>query len=221
LKGTQEQVKEVDLMVFDLDGTLIQSGDDLAAAVNYTLLSLGISQIDPSVVKGFIGDGLQMLVRRALGEKADEYYERAIAIFYSYYSEHLFDRTTLYPEVPSLLNHFEDKLKIILTNKRQQYALTITQHFGIDLQFRDIIGEGSTPYKKPDPRLLDYVMTKWGATPRKTVVIGDGMNDILLARGAGAVSCAFLGGLTERNVLISLAPDLTCETLSDLKQLLS
>jgi phosphoglycolate phosphatase len=221
LKGTQEQVKEVDLMVFDLDGTLIQSGDDLAAAVNYTLLSLGISQIDPSVVKGFIGDGLQMLVRRALGEKADEHYERAIAIFYSYYSEHLFDRTTLYPEVPSLLNHFEDKLKIILTNKRQQYALTITQHFGIDLQFRDIIGEGSTPYKKPDPRLLDYVMTKWGATPRKTVVIGDGMNDILLARGAGAVSCAFLGGLTERNVLISLAPDLTCETLSDLKQLLS
>lgn len=214
-------MQEVDLMVFDLDGTLIQSGDDLASAVNHTLQSLGLSRIDPFVIRGFIGDGLQVLVRRALGEKADEYYERAIAIFYSYYSKHLLDHTTLYPEVPSLLGYFKDKLKVIVTNKRQQYTLAITKQLGIDKFFREIIGESSTPYKKPDPRLLDYVMTRWGATPGKTVVIGDGVNDILLARHAGAVSCAFLGGLTERNVLVSLKPDLICETLSDLKTLLS
>jgi phosphoglycolate phosphatase len=215
-----KHMKQVDLMVFDLDGTLIQSGEDMAASVHYTLKSLGFLPIEPALIEGFIGDGLQVLVRKALGANVGEYFDRAMPIFYDHYSEHLLDHTTLYPGAMSVLEHFKDKTKVILTNKQQQYTTKITKRLGLDSHFMEIIGEGSASYKKPDPRLLKHVTSKYGMAPERTVVIGDGINDILLARGAGVISCAFLGGLTKRDKLISLSPDLTCETLSDLKMLL-
>lgn len=213
-------MKQVDLLVFDLDGTLVRSGEDLVAAVNHTLQSLGFSLLDADTVQGFVGDGLEVLMKRALGPNDGQYHERAMTIFYPYYSEHLLDHTTLYPGVPTVLAHFGDRMKVIVTNKRQEYAVKITRGLGIDSHFLEIVGEGSAPYRKPDPRLLQPVMMKWNASPERTVVIGDGVNDILLARQAGALSCAFLGGLTGRDKLLSLAPDMICETLSDIMTLL-
>jgi phosphoglycolate phosphatase len=213
-------MKQVDLIVFDLDGTLIQSGEDLAFSVNYTLQALGFSLIAPDTIKGFIGDGLQILVQKALGTNTGEYFEKAMTIFYSHYFEHLLDHTTLYPGAVAILEHFENKIKVLVTNKEQRYALRIAKGLGIDSHFKEILGQGSTPYKKPDPRLLNLVMGKWGVLSKRAVVVGDGINDLLLAREAGALSCAFLGGLTDRDKLISFAPDLICETLPDLKLLL-
>jgi phosphoglycolate phosphatase len=211
---------QIDLFVFDLDGTLVRSGDDLIAAVNHTLRSVGCTSHEPETIRGFVGDGLDVLMSRALGPSDREYHDRAMAIFYPYYSEHLLDHTTLYPDVLTVLKHFNSKRKIVVTNKRQQYALRILQCFGVDSYFLEIIGEGGSPYRKPDPLLLHLVMEKWGSTPGRTVVIGDGVNDVLLARQAGALSCAILGGMTEREKLISLTPDMTCETLSDIMTLL-
>ena len=162
-----------------------------------------------------------MLITRALGPSDGEYHEQAMETFYSYYSEHLLDHTTLYPDVLTVLDHFADKMKVVVTNKKQQYAMMIAKGLGVDSYFLEIIGEGGSPYKKPDPRLLHLVIAKWGATPGRTAVIGDGVNDILLARQAGALGCALLGGMSERGKLLSLAPDMTCETLSDLMALLS
>lgn len=213
-------MKHVDLLVFDLDGTLVRSGEDLVAAVNHTLLSLELPLLDPDTVQGFVGDGLELLMKRALGPDDGEYHERAMAIFYPYYSEHLLDHTTLYPGVPTVLAHFGGKKKVIVTNKRHQYAVKIARGLGIDSHFLEIVGEGGSPYRKPDPRLLQLVMEKREASPERTVVIGDGVNDILLARQAGALSCAFLGGITGRDKLLSLVPDMTCETLSDVMTLL-
>lgn len=207
-------------MVFDLDGTLVRSGEDLTVAVNHTLQTLRFSALDANTIKGFVGDGLDTLVKRALGPGDGEYHEQAMAIFYAYYSEHLLDHTALYPDVPTVLDHFADKMKVVVTNKKQRYAMQILKALGIDSYFLEIIGEGGTPYCKPDPRLLHLVMEKWGATPGRTAVIGDGPNDLLLARRAGALCCAFLDGMTERGKLLSLAPDMTCETLSDLIGLL-
>ncbi|MBU3931151.1 MAG: HAD family hydrolase, partial [Proteobacteria bacterium] len=133
--------------------------------------------------------------------------------------EHLLDHTTLYPDVLDVLDHFDYKRKVVVTNKTQQYAMKIAEGLGIASRFLEIIGGGSTPYAKPDPRLLQLVMEKWEAAPERTVVIGDGINDILLARQAGALSCSFLGGLTQRDKLLSLAPDRSCEALAELKTL--
>jgi phosphoglycolate phosphatase len=213
-------MKSIDLMVFDLDGTLIRSGEDQAAAVNHTLKSLGLSSIDPLKIQEFIGDGVQMLMRRSLGPRVEEYFEQAMPIFSSYYADHLVDRTDLYPGVLTVLDHFSDKRKFMVTKKMERFTLKIAKGLGIDSRFNEIITIDNTPYKKPDPRLLYHVMAKWGVTPGRTVVIGDGINYLLMAKQAGVLSCACLGGLTEREKLLALAPDLTCETLEDLKTLL-
>jgi phosphoglycolate phosphatase len=212
-------MRKVDLLVFDLDGTLVRSADDLVASVNYTLKTLGLPILALETVHGFIGDGVKVLMKRALGP-ALEHYDRAMDLFSAYYSEHLLDRTTLYPDVPDVLDYFDRKKKVIVTNKLEGFTLQIAKNLGIAARFQEIIGEDSTPFKKPDPRLLQLVMAKWGGTPERTVVIGDGVNDILLGRKAGALSCAFLNGITGRDKLLAFAPDLTCETLSDLKTLL-
>jgi len=212
-------MKEVDLLVFDLDGTLIRSGDDLAASVNHSLKTLGLPTLTTETVHGFIGDGVKILMKRALGP-ALEHYDRAMDLFADYYAEHLLDHTTLYPDVTEVLDYFDRKKMVIVTNKLHGFTLQIAKALGIADRFREIIGEDSTPFKKPDQRLLQLVMEKWGGTPERTVVIGDGVNDIMLGRNAGALSCAFLNGITGRDQLLALAPDLTCEALSDLKTLL-
>lgn len=212
-------MRKVDLLVFDLDGTLIRSADDLAASVNFTLRTLGLPTLTEEAVRDFIGDGVKILVKRALGPAVGQF-DRAMELFTGHYAEHLLDRTSLYPDVPAVLDHFARKTKVIVTNKLHRFTLRIAQGLGIAERFREIIGEDSTPFKKPDPQLLRLVMGKWGATPERTVVIGDGVNDILLARNAGALGCAFLNGITERKKLLALSPDLTCESLSDLKTLI-
>jgi phosphoglycolate phosphatase len=212
-------MREVDLLVFDLDGTLTRSADDLAASVNHTLRTLGLPTLTPEAVRSFIGDGVKILVKKALGP-AQEHYDRAMELFSAYYAEHLLDHTTLYPDVIETLDYFNRKTKVIVTNKLYGFTLRITEALGIADRFEEIIGEDSAPFKKPDPRLLQLVMTRWCGTPERTVVIGDGVNDTLLARNAGALSCAFLNGITEREILLALSPDLTCENLSDLKRLL-
>jgi phosphoglycolate phosphatase len=200
-------MRAVDLLVFDLDGTLVRSVDDLAAGVNHALKMLGRPIHTLETIRGFIGDGIPVLMKRALDPCADANFARSMDLFTDYYAEHLLDHTTLYPDVPAILDHFDQKKKVIVTNKAQEFAVKI-------------IGEGSVPFKKPDPRLLQIVMTKWGATPERTVVIGDGINDILLARQSGALCCAFLNGITGREKLLELAPDMTFEALSELMSLL-
>lgn len=210
---------KVELMVFDMDGTLVMSGEDLIAAVNHTLRALGLTALASETVRGFIGDGVEILVSRALGPHSDECLERAMEVFSAHYTEHLLDHTTLYPDVLAVLDHFNYKKKVILTNKTQRYAVRMAEGLGIASRFLEIVGGGCAPYTKPDPRLLNLVMEKWEAVPARTVMIGDGVNDILLARRAGALSCAFLGGLTQRDILLSLAPDRTCEALTEIKDL--
>jgi len=155
-----------------------------------------------------------------LGKQADRYLEKALGLFAAYYAAHLLDHTTLYPGVPELLDHFRHKKKIVITNKREHFAVSILKGLGIAHHFLAVIGEDTTPYRKPDRRLLDQAMAQWGVSPVKTLMIGDGINDILVAKRTGAVSCAFLGGLTDREKLLSLGPDLHCEHLSELAALI-
>jgi phosphoglycolate phosphatase len=209
-------MRKVDLLVFDLDGTLVDSVGDLAASVNHALSTLGLPTWDRDAIRRFVGDGVKALVQRAVGPARD-HFDRAMELFSGYYGSHLLDQTALYPDVREVLDHFGAKKKVIVTNKLERFTLKIVRGLGIDGRFVEIIGEDTTPFKKPDPRLLELVMEKWGATKERTVVIGDGINDVLLGRNAGALSCAFLNGITERGQLLALDPDMTCEALAELK----
>ncbi|MHB8828154.1 MAG: HAD family hydrolase [Syntrophales bacterium] len=210
-------MKSFEMLAFDLDGTLIDSSVDLAASVNHALSTLGLATITVENVKQYVGDGVAVLMKRALGSQADEFFPRAIELFRDYYEGHLLDHTALYPDVVDFFSYFGDKKKILVTNKTEKYTLKILQSLRINDYFLDVYGEDSTPFKKPDPRLLKLAMEKRGVSPERTVMIGDGVNDILLAQRAGAVSCAFLNGISDREKLIRLQPDIVCESLSELK----
>lgn len=212
-------MKKIELMVFDFDGTLVYSGADLANSVNHALKELGIPVLDKKTVIGFVGDGVAKLIERSLGDRHQDMFDQAMEIFEAHYAEHLLDTTGLYPGVPNLLEHFKDMKKLIVTNKLYRYTLKIAEELGISGYFEDIIGEDSVPCKKPDPGLLIPLLKKYGVENRDTVVIGDGVNDILLAKNTGALSCALLNGLGDRDSLLSLDPDYRCEEISELKGL--
>ena len=212
-------MKQIDLMVFDFDGTLVNSGGDIAASVNHTLKMLGIPQKEPAAIINFVGDGVQKLIEKSLGPDFRHKMQEAMEIFAAHYALHMLDTTCLYDNVIEILHHFREKKKIIITNKRKYFTLEMAKSFCLTEYFDEIIGADSTPYKKPDPRLLQPILERYGATNDKTIVIGDGINDILLAKNTGVLSCALLNGLTERGILLSLNPDFTCESIAGLKEL--
>jgi phosphoglycolate phosphatase len=212
-------MKKIDLMIFDFDGTLVSTGTDLSNAVNYTLKSIGLDKRTEKEIIDFVGDGVKKLIQRALGQKNQHRYDEAMTIFNEYYGEHLFDNTILYPSVENVLKNFSEKPKVIITNKRISFTISIAKALNIDGEFMGIIGEGSTPYIKPDRRLVDALIDKYSATRDKTVIIGDGINDIILARNSGIMSCALLNGLGKREELLAEKADYYCEDILEINSL--
>ena len=210
-------MKAIDLMVFDFDGTLVSSGEDIATSVNLMLQELGLEVLEREKVIGFVGDGVIKLIERVLGEEHRDLLDRALKKFKDLYAEHLLDTTGLYPGVGEILQHFHDKRKVILTNKNYAFTMKIAWALGLEAHFDDIIAGDSTPYFKPDPRLIQSLMERFRADAYRTAVIGDSTHDILLARNAGAVSCAFLNGLVPRDTLLELKPDYTYERITELR----
>ena len=203
-------------MVFDLDGTLVNSGGDIVASVNHTLKSLDMAVKSQEEILTFVGDGVNKMIERALGKDYQYLFDRAMDIFSAYYMKHMLDTTALCDSVIEVLEHFSKKKKVIITNKRRYFTLKMTDALGISKYFEEIIGADSTAYKKPDPRLFIPLLERIAAVYSETVVIGDGVNDIMLAKNTGVLSCAILNGLTHRNILLSLDPDFACEGLGEL-----
>jgi phosphoglycolate phosphatase len=209
-------MKHIDLMIFDLDGTLVNSGGDIVASVNYTLETLAVPVKKPKEILSFVGDGVNKMIERALGNEFQHLFDEAMDIFSDYYARHMLDMTSLCDSVIEVLDHFRDKKKVIITNKRRYFTLKMTDALGITKYFEEIIGADSTAYKKPDPRLFIPLIERVGAVYNDTVVIGDGVNDIMLAKNTGVLSCALLNGLTHRDILLALDPDFACEGLREL-----
>jgi phosphoglycolate phosphatase len=209
----------VKLMVFDLDGTLADTGDDLAGSVNRTLQSLGIPKRPDREILGFVGDGVRKLVERSLGEAYGDRLDEALKRFKEIYAEHLLDQTTLYPGVENVLRHFGRKEKVLITNKGRDFTLAICSGLGIAGYFKEIIAGDSNEFMKPDPRLLLPLLDRFESSHAETLVVGDGVNDILLARNTGVRSCAFLNGLGNREELLRLRPDFVIEKMIDLKNI--
>ena len=214
-------MKHINLMIFDLDGTLVDSGGDIVASVNHTLKTLDIPIKKSEEIILFVGDGVQKLIERSVGENHHHLFNDAMGIFSAYYAKHMLDTTLLCDSAIKVLEHFRSKRKVIITNKRKYFTDVITKTLDISKYFDEIIGSDSTTYKKPDARLLLPLLERYNAEYNKAVVVGDGVNDIMLAKNAGVLSCALLNGLTGRDILLALNPDFACEGLSELMTLFS
>lgn len=212
-------MRKVDLMVFDFDGTLVDSLEDIVAAVNHTLSMLNIPMRTSDTIRTFIGDGVHKLIERSLGDEYIDLLPDALEKFKVHYGEHLLDNTQPYENVFEMLNFFKNKKKVIITNKLSSFTIKIANALRLANYFDEIIGSDSKPFKKPDSRLLYPLFQRFDVMADRTVVIGDGVNDILLAKNANALSCAFLNGYTTKKNLMVLNPDYVFADMMELTAL--
>jgi phosphoglycolate phosphatase len=212
-------MKKIDLMIFDLDGTLASTGDDLFLGINHTLKTLQLTEKTKQEIISFVGDGVSKLMERVLGRDHDGIHHEAMKIFTDYYGDHLLDNTVLYPHVEEVLKNFKNTNKIILTNKRYKFALMIARGLKIEKYFTEIIGADSTPFMKPDRRVINYLLEKNKAQRERTLMIGDGVNDIAVAQNAGILCCVHLNGLGNRNDLLKMKANYYCEDLLEINSL--
>jgi phosphoglycolate phosphatase len=221
-------VSRLKLLVFDLDGTLIDSAQDLCNSVNATLSRYGREQLADEAIAGFIGNGAMMLVRRsfAAAEGAaanEELLAEAYKYFLDYYREHKLDYTYAYEgvlEALAALKQLHDLAGVpawamaVLTNKPVRPAREICAALGLAPYFLNIYGGNSFATKKPDPEGLRTLMIEAGARPDETVVIGDSQVDVETARNAGAwcIGCTF--GLAPES-LSKNPPDVIVDSPAD------
>jgi phosphoglycolate phosphatase len=188
----------VRLFIFDLDGTLIDSGRDIAISTNAMLREMGRPEVDEKTVNSYIGNGVGALVRRALGESSlESEFEAGVAFFIRYYRAHSLEHTRLYPGVREALNELRDsdhKLAV-LTNKPVRISHDILQGLGVADYFFRIYGGDSLEAKKPNPVGIARLMEEAGAQPNETTMIGDSDVDILTAINAGVQACGVRWGL--------------------------
>ena len=189
------------LLVFDLDGTLIDSKCDLTEAVNAALSAHGLPAQAEERIASYIGDGAAMLVRRALeADGADPALaDPVLEAFLAYYREHKLDHTLPYPGVPEQLAALREALPVqmaVLTNKPVRASREICEGLGLNEFFFEVYGGNSFATKKPEPEGLRKLMAEAGAQASETVMIGDSDVDVRTARAAGAWSLGCRYGLT-------------------------
>jgi phosphoglycolate phosphatase len=228
---------QLKLLVFDLDGTLIDSAQDLCNSVNAALGEFGMNPLPDPAIAGFVGNGAPLLMRRSLAMASnstveqvnEELFNKAYAFFLQYYREHKLDFTYAYDGVLDALRALHElhdapegaaRKMAVLTNKPVRPARGICEGLGLADYFLHIYGGDSFPVKKPDPFGLRSLMEETGARPEETVMIGDSKVDVETARNAGSWSlgCTFGFGL---QTLAENPPDVLVDSASEWTQALT
>lgn len=215
------QVRTVDLIIFDLDGTLVDSRQDIANAVNYTLKELGLQEKGESDISSYIGKGVEDLIRRSLGDKQDRLFGKALSVFKDYYKKHSLDSTRLYPGTKDILEHFKNKRKAIVTNRKYEFAIDTIKALGIYNYFEDISGGDELGCLKPSSCLLDRVIHKLSMNKEKTIIVGDMDIDILAGKKAGIITCAITHGIGRKEDIVRAEPDYIIDNLLNLKEIIN
>jgi phosphoglycolate phosphatase len=173
-------------LIFDLDGTLIDSKCDLIRSVNATLRELHRGELPEETIAGYIGHGAPTLVARALGGTAtEEELKHGLDFFLRYYENHKMDNTVAYPGVPDTLSQLSDFPMAVLTNKPARISARILEALGLHGYFRRIYGGNSFEKKKPDPLGATSIICEFGVAPQETLFVGDSEVDVQTARNAG------------------------------------
>jgi phosphoglycolate phosphatase len=216
--SNQTSTAKPDLLIFDLDGTLIDSKLDLAHAVNATRAHMGMEPLEFERVYSYVGNGAPVLIRRALGEQATEAeVEEALEYFLEYYRDHALDYTKLYPGIKESLERLSaaGKRMAVLTNKPVRMSNNIVEGLGIAPNFFRVYGGNSFDFKKPNPIGVATLIGESGIGKDRTVMVGDSTVDIQTAVNAGIMSCGVTYGF-QPETLQSPKPDLLIDRMEDL-----
>ncbi len=211
---------QFDLYIFDLDGTLIDSLDDLTTAMNVTLTRYGYPPVDRETVRRGIGNGAKNLVHKTFTTVSQQdpaelvsLVETALPEYRAEYAKHWIEKTVFYPGMREWIETLKQQGKqlAVLTNKPEDLAVRILNALGAANFFTCILGHESAGFLKPDPAGVTRILEITGVSADRTILIGDSSVDIHTARNAGIASCGITGGIGDDEELRELCPDYLIE----------
>lgn len=214
--GQMVSQEPLELLIFDFDGTLIDSKHDIATSVNLTLGDLGLPLRLPEEIFSFVGDGVKRLLRLSVGEENFALYEEALRIFRRHYLSHCLDTTRFYPGMDRVIETLSGVKKAIATNKSMEYTLAIVEGLGLRAHFAAIESPADSSELKPDPGMLLRILSTLKISPEGAVLVGDSTNDVRAAKAAGIRACAVGYGYGDREKVTALEPDFYCEKPEEL-----
>ena len=213
-------ISSVRALIFDLDGTLIDSKLDLIRSVNAMLVEMGREMLQEDIISGYIGHGAPQLIAKALGSGADEEErERALKFFLAHYEGHKLDSTCAYPGVVEALEDLKSFPMAVLTNKPVRVSVRILEGLGLKNYFQAVYGGNSFETKKPDPLGARKILKELAAAPAEAMVIGDSEVDVQTARNAGTFAATVNYGFGTHD-RAAFPADVYLDRLTDLPPLL-
>ncbi len=211
-------MKSIGLLIFDLDGTLANTLQDITASVNHTLGRLGRSPLPIETVGRYVGDGLEMLLTRALGGQSGQI-EDAAAIYIEHHRRNLVVSTSLYPAVKETLEYFKSLPMAVITNKAREFSEPLLDRLGIKKYFNLVIGSDNGLPLKPAPDSILRILNEVGMAKERAAIVGDGTTDVRAGKAAGIMTCSVTYGFRSEEELRKAGPDYVIHDLSELKKL--
>ncbi len=208
-------------LLFDLDGTLVDSRADLINSVNLMLAELGRAKLPDTRVLNFVGEGARLLVERALkadqnGATPDYDVDHALEVFRRHYREHLLDQTRVYPGVKETLARLGHIPKAVVTNKPYEFTISLLEGIGLSPYFKVVIGGDCLPERKPSPLMLLEAARRCGVLASECLMIGDSRVDVEAGRAADMKTCGYIPGFRGRTELVEAGVDYVIERFSEL-----
>ena len=206
------------LIFYDLDGTLVDTKEDIARAANFMLQKMGAPPIDVEEIAGYVGLGVFHLIGNCLKTEDAKRIEKGIKIYRTYYGEHMLDHSRLFPGVPEMLEHFKGGTQLVFTNKPNPYSYDMLKALGVVGFFAEVLAGGGDYPKKPDPAGVLAMLEKFKVPAEQALFIGDSRVDIETARKSGIEAAVITHGFSDREALQSASPDMIAEDFVELLQ---
>jgi phosphoglycolate phosphatase len=210
---------KLEILVFDFDGVIVDSGVDIANAVNHTLRYFNKPVLSKDEIISYVGHGAEYLIRQCFKASSEEQIKKALPYYKEFYLEHCVVETKLYDNLKETLEFFMTKKMAVVTNKPESITKKILYELEVLSYFDLIIGPESVKELKPNPEGLLKVLKVFGGRPEKAIMIGDSYTDIEVGRNAGMHTCGVTYGLGDINKLLESSPDFLINDISKLKEL--
>jgi len=207
-----------DLLIFDFDGTLVDTRVDITNSVNDVLSRFHLPAKGVDEVTSYVGDGIGKIVERTING-TDIPLEEAVELFKESYAARLLQNTKTYPGVPETLDSLLGRVMAVLTNKAYRYTKAISDGLGLTGYFSVVLGGDSVKSRKPSTEGIDLILDKTGVERRRAVMIGDGPNDVLSAKNAGIQSIFVTYGFNPPEKVMHLGPDYVVDRLPEIVEI--